>query len=238
MPKKEETNVLNVRQKLAKARLDFLESGIQKSGKHLKLEFTYFELKDIVPTATKIFYEVGLTSNFEVDQNEGTATMTILDTDNMENEGIKFTVPWVVMGQIVSKSGNAVTNPVQSEGSSLTYLRRYLYMLALDISEPDTIEPTLMSDEEMVAAQNRSVPATTEERAEIKKELVSNDANASEAMIEDLKKVCKRLLEKDDSQEEFVQKIAMKTDGFTRIPTSACETLISNIEQMLAEYQE
>ena len=53
---------MNVRQKLAKARLYFLNQKVKKSGKNMHLEFKYFELEDIVPPAIRIFARVGLTT--------------------------------------------------------------------------------------------------------------------------------------------------------------------------------
>lgn len=44
---------MNVRQKLAKARLQFLNQKVKKSGKNMHLEFKYFELEDIVPPAIR-----------------------------------------------------------------------------------------------------------------------------------------------------------------------------------------
>ena len=40
---------MNVRQKLAKARLYFLNQKVQKSGKNMHLEFKYFELRTLFP---------------------------------------------------------------------------------------------------------------------------------------------------------------------------------------------
>ena len=51
-----------------------------------------------------------------------------------------------------------------------------------------------------------------------------------------LKKVCKELLEKDETQEDFVQQIAMKTQGFTVVTRSACEQLIKNLGEMIDSY--
>ena len=55
---------MNVRQKLAKARLQFLNQKVKKSGKNMHLEFKYFELEDIVPPAIRIFARVGLAITF------------------------------------------------------------------------------------------------------------------------------------------------------------------------------
>ena len=53
-----------------------------------------------------------------------------------------------------------------------------------------------------------------------------------------LKNACKELMEKDSDQEEFVQKIAMKTNGFTKVTRSQCEQLIRNLGEMIAAYGE
>ena len=53
-------STMNVFQKLQLARVRFLEAGVDKSGKHMKLEYKYFELADIVPKAEQIFLEIGL----------------------------------------------------------------------------------------------------------------------------------------------------------------------------------
>ena len=123
----------NVYQKLLEARSLFLKHGIAKSGKHMELRYKYFELDDIVPIAMPIFAEVGIVPlvNFTEDQ----AIMTMVNTDN-PNEMILFSCP------MRYPSENKMVNPVQALGSAQTYLRRYLYMIALDICEPDTIEPT------------------------------------------------------------------------------------------------
>lgn len=54
------TKTTNVYQKLLTARAKFLEANVEKTGKNMHLSFKYFELEDIVPTAIRIFNEVGL----------------------------------------------------------------------------------------------------------------------------------------------------------------------------------
>ena len=240
---------MNVRQKLAKARLYFLNQKVKKSGKNMKLEFKYFELEDIVPPALRIFARVGLVSNTVFDGEK--ATMTIMNTDNPQEDGIQFVAPYREAGQIISKAGNEVTNPIQALGASITYLRRYLWMMALDITEPDDVDPNLGTEttddtgngefaEEAAAATptKKKAPATVAEREEAKKELTGTDGAASEEQIAELKALCKSLMEKDEAQEDFVQQIAMKTDGFTNITASACAALCENLEEIIAQYGE
>lgn len=242
---------MNVRQKLAKARLYFLNQKVKKSGKNMKLEFKYFELEDIVPPALRIFARVGLVSNTVFDGEK--ATMTIMNTDNPQEDGIQFVAPYREAGQIISKAGNEVTNPIQALGASITYLRRYLWMMALDITEPDDVDPNLGTEatddtengefaEEAAAAtpakKEKKAPATVAEREEAKKELTGTDGAADEKQVAELKSLCKELMEKDETQEDFVQQIAMKTDGFTKITASACAALCQNLEEIIAQYGE
>lgn len=248
---------MNVRQKLAKARLYFLNQKVQKSGKNMHLEFKYFELEDIVPPAIRIFARVGLTTNIEFTDDK--AVMSVFNADNIEEAPMTFTVPYREVKPIVSNQGKEVTNHMQALGSSITYLRRYLWMAVLDITEPDDVDANLGSDdstddnnefqEEAAAAEaaapaksekkgKKKAPATAAERKQAKEELTSADGAASEEQIASLKSLCKELMDKDEAQEDFVQQIALKTDGFTNITASACTALCDNLSEIIAQYGE
>ncbi len=225
--KKAETK-MNVYQKLIKARQMFLQSDIQKTGKNMHLSFMYFELEDIVPTVISIFSEVGLLSTISFD--DSLAKMTIINTDNAE-EKVDFTVPFTPLQPIISNTGKQATNEMQALGSSITYMRRYLYMIAMDIVESDSIDSELGKDEPVKA----KAPATPKQRQEVKEELTATENNATALQIKGLKKVLKELKDKDPSKEEMIAKIAVETKGFTEISKSDCEELIKRITEMLEE---
>lgn len=223
------TATMNIYQKLLKARAMFLESEVKKTGKNMHLSFKYFELEDIVPVAIRIFGEVGIVSmvNFTSD----TATMTIVNTDNPE-ETISFVSPFNQITPIISNNtGKQATNEMMALGSSITYMRRYLYMIALDICESDSIDANAgvpISD-----PAPKSLPATPEQRQEVKKELTSPKNNATDLQIKGLKNVLKKLKDADPSKEEMIAKIAIETQGFTVISKEDCEALIQRITAML-----
>ena len=235
--KTEETTNLNVYQKLIGAREQFLNSDIQKTGKNMHLSFKYFELDDIVPTATRIFTEMRLIGivNFTTD----TATMNIVNTENPE-ESITFTAPFNQIEPIVSATGAKATNEMQALGSSITYMRRYLYMMALDICESDSIDANIgnPSSGSATAATpapraEKKAPATPQQRQEVKQELTKPSENASALQIKGLKAVLKKLKDADPSKEEMIAQIAVQTQGFTVISKSDCEALIERISAML-----
>ena len=224
-----DTSKMNVYQKLLEARAKFLEHGISKSGKHMELRYKYFELDDIVPIAIGIFTEIGLVPI--VSFTEEQALMTLVNTDNPD-ETIQFFTP------MRYPSENKMVNPVQALGSAQTYLRRYLYMIALDICEPDSIEPTTVKDDGNNAAPTHKAPATAEERAEVKEELTAPEEQATDLQIKGLKKVLKNLKDAQPDKEEMIAKIAVQTQGFTVISKTDCEALIERITAMLDEAQE
>lgn len=222
--KAENSTPMNVYQRLLTARAKFLEHGVSKSGKHMELRYKYFELDDIVPIAIGIFTEVGLVPLVSFTDEQ--AIMTMVNTDNPD-ETIQFSCP------MRYPSENKMVNPVQALGSAQTYLRRYLYMIALDICEPDTIEPTTEKDDNAPAP--KAPPATPEQREEVKKELTAPADNATETQLKGLKRVLKKLKDAQPDKEEMIAKIAVQTEGFTKISKSDCETLIERITTMLEE---
>ena len=204
----------------------FLQSEVQKSGKNMHLSFKYFELEDIVPPITKIFSELGLISIVKFDEN--IAKMIVTNTDNGE-ESIEFTAPFTQITPIVSNTGKQATNEMQALGSSITYMRRYLYMIAMDIVENDSIDANIGFEK----PKTQIKPATPEEREKIKKEITAPEGNATPLQIKSLKTVLKKLKDANPHREEMIAKIAIETKGFTSISKADCEKLIEKTNKML-----
>jgi hypothetical protein len=133
---------------------------------------------------------------------------------------------------ISAKTGGEVTNAIQRLGSVETYQRRYLYMIALDIVESDSIDG---ATNDAPSAPKPTAPATPEKRQEVTKTLTDPEGNATELQIKGLKAAMARLLEVDPTQEDFVTQIALQTDGLTKITKADCETLVQAITALLEE---
>jgi hypothetical protein len=197
----------------------------------MKMSYKYFELQDIVPEATPIFQKVGLLPAVTFTETE--ATMTLFNVDN-PGDFIVFSSPMKEIEPIVStKTGGEVTNAIQRLGSVETYQRRYLYMIALDIVESDTIEPTTGNNPP--PAPKPTAPATPEQRQEVTKNLTAPEGNATELQIKGLKAAMAKLLEVDPTKEDFITQIALQTNGRTEISKADCEKLVQAITTMLEE---
>ena len=224
---------LNIYQKLISLRQDFYDAGITKSGLNTHAEFKYFQLEDIVPIAMPLFCKYGLfmQTNF----NETNAYAVIIDANAPDNK-LEFDIPI----KYISEPAKFRMNEIQGVGAAITYYRRYLYMLVLDLVAPDEIDrdATERKPSAPAPAPAPAKPATPEERTAVKKALTDEDGNATDLQITALKKALKKLKDKDPSKEEFVQAVAVKTNGFTEISKSACEQLVLKINEMLAALAE
>ena len=219
----------NVYQRLLEARVLFAEEDVKKSGKNMKMSYKYFELQDIVPVATPIFQKVGLLPAVTFSDTE--ATMTIFNVD-CPSDYINFTSPMREIDPIISnKTGGEVTNAIQRLGSVETYQRRYLYMIALDIVESDSIEP--LTGDNPPPAPKPAAPVSAEKRQEVTKTLTAPEGNATELQIKGLKTALSKLMEVDPSKEDMVAQLAMQTNGFTTISKADCEELIKRVTAML-----
>lgn len=123
---------MNVYQKLNEARKMFHQTKLQKTGHNKFAGYYYFELGDFIVPALGIFHQVGLTSIIKFGKEM--AEMHIVNIDKPE-EVIVVTSP-------MSEAALKGCHPVQNLGAVETYIRRYLWVAALEIVEHDALDAT------------------------------------------------------------------------------------------------
>lgn len=223
---------LNVWQRLATVRTEFRKELIKKSGKNPHAEFLYYELKDIVPIASEIMDK--LNCMFVITFTPETATGRFLSTENPDDL-IEITIP----NTAIAEPAKFRMNEIQATGAGVTYFRRYLYALLLDLTDRDDLDggETVRLPEAPKTQAKPKPPATPAKRNELKKEMTASNADADELQIQALKNVLKELKAIDPSQEEFIQEIAIRTNKFTDISKAACENLILTVGEMIEHVQ-
>jgi len=127
---------MSVHKKLMTARVKLLNTKLSKSGLNKFAGFQYFELSDFLPAITNIFNEVGLCGVVSFGQD--LATLTIRDVDSQDE--ISITSPLVE----VQMKGCL---PIQGLGAQQTYIRRYLWVTAMEIVEHDALDATAGKEE-------------------------------------------------------------------------------------------
>jgi len=119
---------MTVYRKLQAARHELVNSGIKKTGHNSYGGWKYYELGDFIPTVHKIFDAIGLCGVVSFGE---TATLTVYDTE--DGTSVQFSTPIVY-------AENNKGQAIQVLGSTHTYLRRYLWLLAMEIVEADTVD--------------------------------------------------------------------------------------------------
>ena len=219
MAKSEEKN-LNIYQKLLLVRDEFAREEVKKSGKNFQLSSTFYELKDIVPVARPIFTKYRLLPLTTV--ASGKATMIVVDVDSPDER-------FVFELDVQTYEGNKAVTPPQAYGAVVTYYRRYLYMIALDIVEADYLDGNLIPP----SVDNPTTTTPSPVDAEPTKSLTDNSSNASELQIRQLKDLLKKLKEKDPSKTEMIAQLAIDTDGLKKISKVDCEKIMADVSAML-----
>ena len=127
----------NIYSKMQKARCEFQEKPLKKSGHNKFAGYHYFELGDFLPTINSLLEKYNLCSNISFDNDM--ATLTIVNAENTD-EKLVFTSP-------MSEANLKNCHAVQNLGAVQTYLRRYLWVNAFEIVESDGLDATTGKDD-------------------------------------------------------------------------------------------
>ena len=155
---------MNVYQKLNLAREQFHSSKLKKSGHNKFANYYYFELGDFIIPALQIFKEVGLTS--VISFGPEIATMDIFNTDKPD-EVIALSSP-------MSTAALKGCHEVQNLGAVQTYLRRYLWVAALEIVEHDALDATTGRKGDAPIITPKGNPTVNEEDEEFLLEMATS----------------------------------------------------------------
>ena len=132
-----ESGKKNIFEKLQACRVALQDMKLKKSGENKFAKFKYYELKDFLPSVNVLFKQNKLFSNFSIIDDK--ATLRIYDAE-AEGSYIDF------VSNIASADVKGCT-AIQSLGAEHTYLKRYLYLNALEIVEDDSLDSKVGSDD-------------------------------------------------------------------------------------------
>lgn len=148
---------MSVHKKLMEARIRLQNTQLKKSGQNKFAGYEYFELGDFLPQIQQIFSDIGLCGVISFSKDE--AILAISDNDTDTNVAIAFRCP---MAQASLKG----CHEVQNLGASMTYIRRYLWVNALEIVEHDALDATTGKDKPSEKEAKTRLPTLTFEQAE------------------------------------------------------------------------
>lgn len=131
-----ETKPINLYMKLAKMRVELQDKKLAKTGHNTHSNYEYYEMSDFLPACNEIAKNNNTIFLYEPHKED--ATLTLINCENTD-EQIVFTIPLTN----VSVPG---ASSMQNVGAVTTYSRRYLYMIAFEISENDDLDNTKASE--------------------------------------------------------------------------------------------
>jgi hypothetical protein len=142
---------MSVHQKLMQARIALQGKKLSKSGKNKFAGYNYFELADFLPTVQEIFLKLGICG--VVSYGTEQAVLTICDCEKPDDK--------ILISSPMSSAALKGAHEIQNLGAVQTYLRRYLWVTAMEIVEHDALDAVLGSDGARSAASpaKRSTPA-------------------------------------------------------------------------------
>jgi len=178
---------MNVYQKLNKVRAEFHSLEIRKTGENKFAGYKYFELADFVIPALNLMDKHGLTAM--VTYGSDKAQMAIVNNEKPD-EVLFFTSP-------MSEANLKGCHPVQNLGAVQTYIRRYLWVAALEIVEHDAVDSSKPVDEPKPEPKRaEKVPAKMQgQSGEFQITVQSEDSCSQEEWLNIVKDAAHMLLE-------------------------------------------
>ncbi len=120
----------NFYERILAIRNDLQNLKLNKSGKNTFAGFGYFQLQDFIPAINMLCAKYGVFTRFNLTSEN--ATLDLIDVYG-ESEKITFETP-------IAEAPIKGATPIQSLGGIHTYLKRYLYLNAFEIVEPDLLD--------------------------------------------------------------------------------------------------
>ena len=142
----------NLLQKITEARVKLQNKKLKKTGSvnFNRTNYNYFELSDFLPEINKLTEELKLYCEFSVD--EMNAILSIYDSEDLEAKPRVFKIPYILCDLLYKSITQDILNGkyeytkltngdlMKLLGSSVTYSRRYLYLIAFEIVENEGID--------------------------------------------------------------------------------------------------
>ena len=154
---------MSVLKKLMEARIKLQSTKIEKTGNNKFAGYKYMQLDDFLPATQEIVNNLGLCGVVSFHTEE--AVLTITDTDG--GGAIQIKSP-------MSTCALKGAHEIQNLGAVQTYLRRYLWVTAMEIVEHDALDSSEPLKPEAKKISTRAAWDPVPEKAPAKKTIEGN----------------------------------------------------------------
>lgn len=183
---------MNVYEKLQQMRVDLQRINPKKTGNNKFAGYTYYELGDFIPHVNQLMNEHKLTSCISFGD---IGCLEIIDCQKPEDRVI-FTCP-------MSTANLKGCHEVQNTGAVITYVRRYLWTNALELTEHDALDATTGHEQPQKPTQPTKQPEQPK-TPEPPKDSDKEQPVVNEAQIKRLYAICKEHGKNQDDLKAFM----------------------------------
>ena len=170
----EQIKEMNIYEKMSNTRLFMQEEGIKKLGKNTFAKYDYYKLADINTVMNKGLQKFRLFTQIEVQTQ--IAILEIVNVDNPQ-EKVMYSMPFI---EAEMKSASKI----QSWGSSVSYLARYLILEAFQIGEAEVdVDSTEESEARAEAQKEPKKLSLKEEVVALCREKASENRTAVNSIV-------------------------------------------------------
>lgn len=213
MEKKENKDLqLNLYQKIQRCRVELQECNLKKSGKNKFANFEYYELADFLPKVNELFDKYKLFSRFTLMGN--IATLDIYDTEAKKEDG---SYDCVMFSSPVAEVNIKGSNAIQNLGGANTYMKRYLYLNALEIVESDSFDAVSGKENKNKGVTFRAT------------------GNAEKKVLDLMVKMKDLVIDTNSDMEEILKYYKVKTN--TDMTLEQLEDCVKNLEMKLKKME-
>lgn len=186
-------------ERLMKVRVAVQGKVKKKTGINIVEGYEWFELNDFLPIATKEFAKNKLCPIFTIEFEEvGNSVVEVANLRIFDALGISNTIIFSIPTAEVW--GSKKMSPIQKAGAKNTYLKRYLYINALELCESDIVNKEKPEVEKITEDQvDRILELITDENEFILNRRNITDSEHLEAISKEEAETIIKELEEFDS---------------------------------------
>jgi hypothetical protein len=151
--------------KLQKMRVSLIDKNIEMTGENTYSKYKYFQLSDFLPELQKIMLEHSATAINELIGDK--AVLTLINLEDFEDR-VSFSLP-------IAEAGVKGASGIQQVGALSTYMRRYLYMTAFEISEADSEDENHNTDDPEKEMNNKSQEVKSQYISPVKIKMIEKE---------------------------------------------------------------
>lgn len=136
---REELVKMSLSERLSLLKAELATREIPKSGENKFAGYRYHELQDFLPIVNELNAKYGIDDTVYFDKENGQVIIELRSTHN-EDKVKRVSLPYVEAEMLAKGGAPSTIDAIQRMGSTVTYNRRYIYMLAYNITESDAVD--------------------------------------------------------------------------------------------------